>query len=431
MPDPLPAPEHRTVQSARIATAGPLLFALLLGGALPAEAMLFTVTRFDDQLDTLPGDGLCDTLGGGCALRAAVQEANALFGADSIYLPPGTYSLTRAGAGEDLATTGDLDITSEVVLLGTGWAVTTVLMTAFNDRLFEVHGFASLLVGDLALTGGSVDGIGGGVFVQAGGAFRLARSRVFGCFARRGGGVGTEGGIVTIEDSELDHNHVVSNPPSWYASGAGCHGGIGSTIVLLRSSIHDNSKDSDLNGIDVQEASLSIRSSSVIDDDPPTSYSVGAVDSDVEIVSSSLVRIFNSTTALGSGSLTLGCSILNFCSIPSLAITYTNYGFNAFAYAPDCLGPNDIDASWGLLPLMAPPGKFPARVPMRFPGYVGPIDSGHAFVCLADDQWGQTRPLDGDGDGIAVVDIGAVEARLVFFDGFGRGDSSAWSATSP
>lgn len=59
------------------------------------------------------------------------------------------------------------------------------------------------------------------------------------------------------------------------------------------------------------------------------------------------------------------------------------------------------------------------------------VDGGHAFVCLADDQWGQTRTLDGDGDGLAVVDIGAVEERLVFFDGFRRGDTSAWSATLP
>ena len=118
-----------------------------LAAAFPAEALLFTVTRFDDQLDTLPGDGLCDTLGGGCALRAAIQEANSLFGPDSIYLPPGTYSLTRAGAGEDLAATGDLDVTSEIILLGTGWGVSSIFMANFNDRLFEVHGFSSLVLG--------------------------------------------------------------------------------------------------------------------------------------------------------------------------------------------------------------------------------------------------------------------------------------------
>lgn len=400
---------------------------LLLAAAFPAEAALFTVTRFDDQLDTLPGDGLCDTVGGGCALRAAIQEANALFGQDSIYLPPGTYSLTRAGAGEDLAATGDLDVTTPITVVGTGWGVSSVFMADFNDRLFEVHGFANLVLADLDAWGGSVDGIGGGVFVQAGGTFRLARSRIFGCLARKGGGVGTAGGVVTIEDSELSYNFAVSNPPAVYAWGAGIFGGSGSTTVVRRSSIHDNSRDGDLNGIDVLEASLSIQSSSVIDD-AFGAYSVQAIDSDVEIVSSSLSQLQANITPLGGSSVALGCSFLGICNLYSPGIAYTNYGFNVFQQGNDCVGPGDTDADWALLPLMAPPGKFAARVPPR-PSAA--VDGGHAFVCLADDQWGQTRPLDGDGDGIAVVDIGAVEARLIFFDGFGRGDTSAWSATLP
>ena len=407
---------------------GSLMLALLLGAALPAEGALFTVTRFDDQLDTLPGDGFCDTLGGGCALRAAIQEANSLFGPDSIYLPPGTYSLTRAGAGEDLAATGDLDVTSEVTLLGTGWGVSSIFMANFNDRLFEVHGFSSLVLGDIDAWGGSVDGIGGGVFVRAGGTFRLARSRIFGCLARKGGGVGTAGGVVTIEDSELSYNYVVADPPTWIPSGAGADGGTGSTIVVLRSSIHHNFLEDvgeTLNGIEVWEASLSIQSSSVIDD--LFAYSVRATDSDVEIVSSTVGYIGSSVSTMGVGNLTLGCSFVSICTL-AVGTGYTNYGFNVFQQGQNCVGPSDTDADGSLLPLMAPPRKFAARVPPRFSAAV---DGGHAFVCLADDQWGQTRPLDGDGDGIAIVDVGAVEARLIFFDGFGRGDTSAWSATLP
>ncbi len=423
---PLPPSACRSASSAPLRAGTALLFALLLAGAAPAAAALFTVTRFDDQLDTLPGDGLCDTAGGGCALRAAVQEANALFGADAIYLPPGTYSLTRAGAGEDLAATGDLDVTSEVTLVGTGWGVSSVFMADFNDRLFEVHGFASLVLADLDAWGGSVDGIGGGVFVRAGGAFRLSRARIFGCLARKGGGVGTFGGMVTIEDSELSYNYAVANPPTWYASGAGVDGGGGSTIVVRRSSVHHNSTEGSLNGIDVTGSSLSIASSSVIDD-VFGAYSVRAHDSDVEIVSSTVGSIQNSVSTFLGGSLTLGCSFLSLCHV-GVGIGYTNYGFNVFEQGNDCVGPGDTDADWALLPLMAPPGRFAARVPPR-PSAA--VDGGHAFVCLADDQWGQTRPLDGDGDGFAVVDIGAVEARLIFFDGFGRGDTSVWSATLP
>ena len=108
-----------------------------------AAAVTFTVTRTDDQLDSSPGDGLCSALnGGGCSLRAAVQEANALSGADGIYLPPGTYSLSLAGAGEDLAASGDLDIMSAIAILGTGWAVTSIEMQSFGDRIFDIQGFS-------------------------------------------------------------------------------------------------------------------------------------------------------------------------------------------------------------------------------------------------------------------------------------------------
>ena len=63
--------------------------------------------------------------GAGCSLREAIQAANtdAAFGgctagnsADTINLPAGTYTLTRAGVDEDSNATGDLDVTSEFLL---------------------------------------------------------------------------------------------------------------------------------------------------------------------------------------------------------------------------------------------------------------------------------------------------------------------------
>jgi hypothetical protein len=57
------------------------------------------------------------------------------------------------------------------------------------------------------------------------------------------------------------------------------------------------------------------------------------------------------------------------------------------------------------------------------------VDGGNGFVCTAADQWGQPRPA--DGDGVAVEDIGAVEASLVFADGFESGSPGAWSGVVP
>ena len=59
---------------------------LLACSAGAAHAATFTVTTGNDRVDTAPGDGLCIAQGltAACTLRAAVQEANALPGADTI-----------------------------------------------------------------------------------------------------------------------------------------------------------------------------------------------------------------------------------------------------------------------------------------------------------------------------------------------------------
>ena len=56
-----------------------------------AQAAVFTVNSPSDAVDVGPGNGICETAFGNCTLRAAIQESNALAGADEIILPPNTY----------------------------------------------------------------------------------------------------------------------------------------------------------------------------------------------------------------------------------------------------------------------------------------------------------------------------------------------------
>src|SRR5438105_4347922 len=70
--------------------------------AVPA---MLTVTTPLDVID--PNDGLL-------SLREAIIRSNATPGQETIALPAGTYRLTLAGAYEDAAATGDLDITDHV-----------------------------------------------------------------------------------------------------------------------------------------------------------------------------------------------------------------------------------------------------------------------------------------------------------------------------
>src|SRR5215468_7166789 len=125
---------------------------LVLCSASAAHAATFTVTTGNDRADTAPGDGLCVAQGltAACTLRAAVQEANALAGPDTIVLPAGIYGLANTGGDEDAALTGDLDITSPVTITGAGAAVTEIQQVTF-DRLFDVQPLGSLTLTDVHL----------------------------------------------------------------------------------------------------------------------------------------------------------------------------------------------------------------------------------------------------------------------------------------
>jgi hypothetical protein len=70
-----------------------------------AQAKTFIVNNNSDAADAKPGDGFCVTATGVCMLRAAIEEANALGGANEIMLPPNTY---RLDITSDLAITSNL-----------------------------------------------------------------------------------------------------------------------------------------------------------------------------------------------------------------------------------------------------------------------------------------------------------------------------------
>ncbi len=66
----------------------PVAIAVLVAGTLfadhTARAASFTVNSLLDTVDVNPGDGICDDGSGNCTLRAAIAEANATIGADTI-----------------------------------------------------------------------------------------------------------------------------------------------------------------------------------------------------------------------------------------------------------------------------------------------------------------------------------------------------------
>ena len=163
------------------------------------------VTTFDDVLGE---DGLW-------SLREAVIYANAHAGDFEIQLAAGTYQLTRQGADEDAALTGDLDILNNgsVKIVGVGAGSTTIdasgLVDAglgYGDRIFDVKAHAVFELRGLALTGGNVPTIGGAIR-NFRGQVLLADSELSGNMSsNRGGAIHTQDGQLTISQSVISNN---------------------------------------------------------------------------------------------------------------------------------------------------------------------------------------------------------------------------------
>ena len=199
----------------RLPFARSLASSLVLAAPLLAEPAQFWVTRFDDGVDTLPGDGQCLVAGGGCTLRAGVMESNALAAGAFVIMPGGTYRLTLT-AGPDDASFGDLDIQATMLVTGFGMRE-TVVVAETGDRVLEIHG-GDGYVYDLTLRGG-VAALGGGGGIRVGAAGNLFCQR---CLLRDnrsnvdGGGVEVlAGGQATIDTSIVASNQA-----------AGCGGGV-------------------------------------------------------------------------------------------------------------------------------------------------------------------------------------------------------------
>ena len=162
----------------------------------------FVVDSPLDGVDAIPGDGVCETAANACTLRAAIQEANALAGADTIALPADVYTLTLGGAGENASATGDLDITDDLTINGAGASV-SIVDGGKLDRVFHVHPGAVVTMSDIGIRNGfaNIDGVGGGLANQSG-IVTLNRCNVY-----RNTGSGFGGGI---DNSSYGYSHAYS-----------------------------------------------------------------------------------------------------------------------------------------------------------------------------------------------------------------------------
>lgn len=189
---------------------------------IPPGALVVSTT--EDQPDAMPGDGVCASAEGHCALRAAIMEANAAkFDSEgerfTIVVPAGTYDLTipnalatgDLGLGEVLArpiieseATGSLNLDVPMTIHGAG-ARETIIDGQQLDRVFELSAGADSRLTDLTVTGGDGNTMGGGIYAQA--HLRLERVHIMGNRASGGGGIFVNPlGSLSLNDSTVSHN---------------------------------------------------------------------------------------------------------------------------------------------------------------------------------------------------------------------------------
>ncbi len=233
-------------------------------GAVEAQADeapdLFVVDTTNDTVDAAIGDGLCADAVGDCSLRAAAQESNDSPNTSFIEIPGGsTYDLTIAGAGEDAAATGDIDLTEDTLIQVVDNGGQATIDANSLDRVFDILSGNVAFV-RLDITGGDVTGVGGGVLTRSGSELAMYDSRITANTSTgSGAGLHNVGGDVTIQASTVDAN----------TSTAGFGGGLFSTDGTLGISNTTVTGNSSSGGIDSEiaienQATLNMLFSTVI-----------------------------------------------------------------------------------------------------------------------------------------------------------------------
>jgi CSLREA domain-containing protein len=164
-------------------------------------ATTFNVNSTGDAADNNVNDGVCNDGAGNCTLRAAIQQANASAGADTInFSVTGTINLASALPG----------LASDITLNGPGSGSLTVRRDSGGDyRIFNVNNGVIVSVSGLALTNGRTPFGSAGNFGGAGGD---------------GGGIANFG-TLTLTDVSLTANSTGAGGAGVSFGGAGGAGG--------------------------------------------------------------------------------------------------------------------------------------------------------------------------------------------------------------
>lgn len=192
-----------------------------------ANTKNYTVNDTGDASDATPGDGICMTAGGGCTLRAAIEEVNAAPGCANNIDFSVTDTIWMSGAYPTLA--------AAFTFNGPGAASLTIKRsTGGNYRIFNIPLGAAATINGLTLSNGRSDE--GGAIRNAGSSTLndciLSGNATVGARPLTGGGAGifNDAGLLTLNRCALINNTATGQAGNNGAGSGGGGGGLGGAV---------------------------------------------------------------------------------------------------------------------------------------------------------------------------------------------------------
>jgi len=253
--------------------------------------------------DDNPGDGICRALlTGACTLWAALGEANALPGTDTIELPSGTFSMRGAG----LMGPG---ISDNVLITGAGPADTQVTGNTLGDGVILIDGSvdADVRMRNLTIKNGANDN-GGGI-EQTGGLGSLTLTNVV---VSDSTATGNGGGIWSAANLAIVDSVVETNAADGFGGGVHFAPAEGQGMLrILRSSIRENNANNGGGVASVPGGGAPLTLESVISESTIRTNSAGNLGGGVAGVAGGRTFVINSTVTeneaeIGGGGLYAG-----------------------------------------------------------------------------------------------------------------------------
>lgn len=395
--------------------------AVLLSSAT-LHAATYTVDTTTDEAGA--GFQVCSAAPNDCSLRGAVIKANASAGTDEILLPasatPYAVTIPKGGEGDNagalVETTGDIDITEALKITGDGADATAIAASGTNDRVFmgNIGGAGSIEITGVKISGGNA-GFRGGAIWSFNGALALNDCWITGnSAAADGGGVAADNAagpsLIILNTTISDNTAAQRGGGLFYETG---------DAIVLNSTLSNNTATGDGTAntgggaIDIVTGSMDVVHSTLIGNKVTTGGSQGGAVRNAAGGAGDVFRfknslLLNNTVAgaaqncanSGNAPSSLGHNI---SSDASCTATFLASGTDQNSVTGTIVSDTLAD-NGGPTPTHLPPSDSPAI------DFVPAADcSNSSNAPLTEDQRGSGRPEDGDADGTADCDAGAVE----------------------